>query len=67
MQTFDTALFRLYIEGRITLNEALKNANSANDLRLRIKLHSKDNSLEEVQDTSTSSEKDEQSASGGFS
>jgi twitching motility protein PilU len=70
MQTFDTALFRLYIEGRITLDEALKNADSANNLRLRIKLHSKDNGLEEVQGTSTSSQNDEQStssSSGGLS
>jgi twitching motility protein PilU len=38
MQTFDGALFHLYKEGRITLEEALKNADSANNLRLRIKL-----------------------------
>lgn len=42
MQTFDTALFRLYEEGRISLEEALKNADSANDLRLRIKLSTDD-------------------------
>lgn len=38
MQTFDTALFRLYSEGKITLDEAVKNADSANDLRLRVRL-----------------------------
>ena len=38
MQTFDTALYKLYCEGRITLEEALKNADSANNLRLKIKL-----------------------------
>ncbi|MDX1451620.1 MAG: PilT/PilU family type 4a pilus ATPase [Oleiphilaceae bacterium] len=38
MQTFDTALFRLYEEGRISLDEALANADSPNNLRLRIKL-----------------------------
>jgi twitching motility protein PilU len=38
MQTFDSALFRLYQDGRITLDEALRNADSANNLRLRIKL-----------------------------
>jgi len=64
MQTFDTALFRLYTEGRINLDEALKNADSANNLRLRIKLHSKDNGLEDVQGTNTSGDKDEQSVSG---
>ena len=38
MQTFDMALFKLYKEGRITLDEAVRNADSANNLRLRIKL-----------------------------
>ncbi|MGB1092980.1 MAG: PilT/PilU family type 4a pilus ATPase, partial [Oceanobacter sp.] len=39
MQTFDAALFKLYVEGRISLDEALKNADSPNNLRLRVKLH----------------------------
>jgi len=38
MQTFDAALFKLQQAGKITLDEALKNADSANNLRLRIKL-----------------------------
>jgi len=38
MQTFDLALFNLFKEGRITEDEALKNADSANELRLIIKL-----------------------------
>ena len=38
MQTFDTALYRLYKEGRISLEEALRNADSQNNLRLRISL-----------------------------
>ena len=38
MQTFDSALFHLYKEGRITMDDALINADSANNLRLRIKL-----------------------------
>lgn len=38
MQTFDQALFDLYRAGRITLEEAIKNADSANNLRLRVKL-----------------------------
>ncbi|TVP54174.1 MAG: PilT/PilU family type 4a pilus ATPase [Halomonadaceae bacterium] len=38
MQTFDLALFKLWKEGRITEDEALKNADSANNLRLKIKL-----------------------------
>lgn len=38
MQTFDAALFKLYEAGKISLEEALKNADSENNLRLRIKL-----------------------------
>ena len=41
MQTFDQALFDLYEDGKISYEEALKNADSLNDLRLNIKLHSK--------------------------
>jgi twitching motility protein PilU len=37
-QTFDQALFVLYKEGRISLDQALINADSANNLRLKIKL-----------------------------
>ncbi|NVJ50980.1 MAG: PilT/PilU family type 4a pilus ATPase [Gammaproteobacteria bacterium] len=42
MQTFDRALFRLWDDGKITLDEALKNADSPNNLRLMIKLAGKD-------------------------
>ena len=45
MQTFDQALFELYESDTISYEEALKNADSLNDLRLNIKLnsqHSKD-------------------------
>ena len=38
MRTFDSALYHLYREGRITLEEALKNADSANNLRLKVRL-----------------------------
>ena len=41
MQTFDQALFDLYETGRITYEDALRNADSVNDLRLNIKLNSK--------------------------
>ncbi len=41
MQTFDQALFNLCEEGRITQEDALRNADSVNELRLRFKLHSK--------------------------
>ncbi len=36
-QTFDQALFALYEQGRITAEQALANADSANNLRIRIK------------------------------
>ncbi|OAM52740.1 type IV pili twitching motility protein PilT [Methylovorus sp. MM2] len=42
MQTFDQALFQLCEEGRITEEDALRNADSINELRLRFKLHGKD-------------------------
>ncbi len=42
MQTFDMALYRLYKEGRISYEEALRNADSQNNLRLRIDLEEKD-------------------------
>lgn len=38
MKTFDSALFDIYNAGRITLEEALKNADSKNNLRLKIQL-----------------------------
>jgi twitching motility protein PilU len=41
MQTFDQALFDLYEARSVTYEDALRNADSVNDLRLQIKLHSK--------------------------
>ena len=41
MQTFDQSLFDLYEEGLISYDDALKNADSVNDLRLNIQLNSK--------------------------
>ena len=41
MKTFDQALFELFEGGKINYDEALKNADSQNELRLRIKLESK--------------------------
>ncbi|MBB3295190.1 twitching motility protein PilU [Mitsuaria sp. PDC51] len=40
MQTFDQALFDLYEFGKVTYEDALRNADSVNDLRLQIKLNS---------------------------
>jgi twitching motility protein PilU len=41
MQTFDQALFALYEDGTISYEEAMRNADSKNELRLKIKLDSK--------------------------
>ncbi|MEE9141337.1 MAG: PilT/PilU family type 4a pilus ATPase [Gammaproteobacteria bacterium] len=41
MKTFDQALFELYENGLISHDAAIRNADSKNDLRLRIKLESK--------------------------
>ena len=41
MQTFDQALFALYEDSTISYEEAMRNADSKNELRLRIKLESK--------------------------
>jgi len=39
MQTFDWSLFELYNKGEIAYEEAIRNADSANELRLNIKLN----------------------------
>lgn len=43
MITFDQSLEKLYYEGKISLEEALRNADSKNNLRLRISLREKKN------------------------
>jgi len=48
MHTFDQALFDLYESGQITYEDALRNADSLNDLRLRIKLESKGSRKEDL-------------------
>jgi twitching motility protein PilU len=42
MQTFDQALFDLYEAGKISYEDAMRNADSMNELRLQIKLHGKE-------------------------
>jgi len=39
MNTFDQALLKLWKDGRITEDEALRNADAANDLRLKMKMN----------------------------
>ncbi|MDY6943288.1 MAG: PilT/PilU family type 4a pilus ATPase [Pseudomonadota bacterium] len=50
MCTFDQALFDLFEEDQISYEEALRNADSKNELRLRIKLESRKNERPEVGD-----------------
>lgn len=47
MQTFDQHLFQLYKSNQISLEEALKNADSQNNLRLKVKLSEKDGNFGE--------------------
>jgi twitching motility protein PilU len=46
MMTFDAALFELYSDGAISYDEAIRNADSANELRLNIKLSGKEQKSE---------------------
>ncbi len=53
MQTFDQALFDLYEQAIISYEEAMRNADSKNELRLRVKLESKrDSSIADQQSES---------------
>lgn len=61
MQSFDSALFRLYFDKKITLQDALRNADSANNLRLKIKLA--ESGVDEKQASQLSLEKDEEEPS----
>ena len=64
MQTFDQALFDLFESGQIKYEDALRNADSVNDLRLRIKLegkHAKSSDLMEGLDSITVEDHDDKS------
>ncbi len=52
MQTFDQHLFRLWKQGRITEEEALRHADSMNDVRLNIKMSKVDGKAGELNDDS---------------
>jgi twitching motility protein PilU len=51
MQSFDQALYDLYKDGKISLDEAIKNADSANNVRLRVKLSEDSSSSGQVTDS----------------
>ncbi|UXY14707.1 PilT/PilU family type 4a pilus ATPase [Chitiniphilus purpureus] len=48
MQTFDQSLFDLYEAGKISYEDALRNADSVNDLRLQIKLQGAESKQKDV-------------------
>jgi twitching motility protein PilU len=49
MRTFDRSLLELHLEGAIDFDEAIRNADSANELRLSIKLSAKQKSVSATQ------------------
>jgi twitching motility protein PilU len=53
MKTFDQALFDLFEAGVISYEEGLRNADSKNELRLRIKLESKREDRLQAEQSST--------------
>jgi twitching motility protein PilU len=65
MQTFDQALFKLYKENKVTYDDALISADSANDLRLMIKLDSEHDFMGEAARGGLSIETDDKDAQRG--
>ncbi|MBL4763231.1 MAG: PilT/PilU family type 4a pilus ATPase [Gammaproteobacteria bacterium] len=66
MKTFDQALFDLYQEGQITFEDALRNADSANEIRLRVKLEGKDSAGIADDDGGFQLKETEEDAQGGL-
>jgi twitching motility protein PilU len=64
MQTFDMALLNLYKAGKISEDEALKNADSKNNLRLKITLGEKGDEKADDADKKSSAEKTDSCESG---
>lgn len=58
MRTFDWALFELYNDGHISYEEAIRNADSANELRLALKLKSRRGEPESASGLSLSFDKE---------
>jgi twitching motility protein PilU len=65
MKTFDQALYELYEQGFISYEDALRNADSKNELRLRIKLESK-REVKNLDDGGTLSMVDEEQQGRSF-
>ena len=65
MQTFDQALFQLLNENAITIEEAMRNADSVNDLRLRIKLEGGSSAAVDDMIANSMSLEDDEGGEGG--
>jgi twitching motility protein PilU len=66
MQTFDQSLFQLYEADLISYEDAIKNAESENDLRLAIKLKGKDAAEADLGETLENVEIEEDDNLGQF-
>jgi len=66
MKTFDQDLFDLYESGKITYEDALRNADSKNELRLRVKLESKREKEAEAEAASSLSLLNEEEQVSGY-
>jgi twitching motility protein PilU len=66
MQTFDGALYKLYKSGHISYEEALRNADSQNNLRLRIDLEEKDAERNRGVESLSLEESEEDRNNGGY-
>jgi len=64
MQSFDQALFQLWKSGKITDIEALRNADSTNNLRLKMKMDSLDSSSNTNKNTDDSTHDDNNEGDG---
>ena len=65
-QTFDQALFALYRDGKINLDQALVNADSANNLRLKIKLAGLNADEEPIGEAGETPKSEAMQAAGAF-
>ena len=66
MQTFDQALYDLYVTGKISYEDALNSADSRNEVRLMIKLNTENTSTFEEDDLLLSEEDEEKSFSNNI-
>ena len=66
MFTFDQALFRMWQNGSISEIEALRNADSANNLRLKMKMATVDGSAESILEAGKEIRSDDDDSDGNF-